>query len=78
LNRKENLEVSEQTTSASRPRIRLACGRQEKASSPGHDLLIQREDGLYQIGLEDDAAGPFESSNFAAAVAAKEVQNVTS
>jgi hypothetical protein len=32
----------------------------------------QRDDGRYQIGLTDDAAGPFETRSFAEAVAAHE------
>jgi hypothetical protein len=31
--------------------------------------VFQRDDGLYQIGLTDDAPGPFESRMFAEAVA---------
>jgi hypothetical protein len=34
-------------------------------------LIIERDDGRYQIGLNDDAAGPFESRLFAEAVAAR-------
>ncbi|MGV7218489.1 hypothetical protein [Bradyrhizobium sp. UFLA05-112] len=32
--------------------------------------VIQRDDGMFQIGVADDAPGPFESRAFAAAVAA--------
>jgi hypothetical protein len=32
----------------------------------------QREDGRYQIGLTEDAAGPFETRAFAESVAAHE------
>jgi hypothetical protein len=40
--------------------------------------IVQREaDGLYQIGFHDDAAGPFESRVFAAAVAARSTQPPT-
>jgi hypothetical protein len=35
--------------------------------------IYQRDDGLFQLGLNDDAAGPFRTRDFAAAVAAKEV-----
>lgn len=31
--------------------------------------VVQRDDGRYQIGLADDAPGPFESREFAQAVA---------
>ncbi|QIG98190.1 MULTISPECIES: hypothetical protein [Bradyrhizobium] len=31
--------------------------------------IVQRDDGLFQIGTGDDAPGPFESRNLAAAVA---------
>jgi hypothetical protein len=34
-------------------------------------LVVQRDDGFFQIGLHDDAAGPFESRRFAEMVAAK-------
>jgi prophage regulatory protein len=33
--------------------------------------IVQRDDGDYQVGLADDAAGPFESRAFAEAVARK-------
>ena len=33
--------------------------------------IFERDDGLYQIGLHDDAAGPFVSRKFAEAVAAQ-------
>ena len=33
--------------------------------------IVERDDGLFQIGLDDDAAGPFESRKFAEAVAAR-------
>jgi hypothetical protein len=39
------------------------------ANAPSH--IIERDDGRYQIGLHDDAAGPFESRAFAKAVAAR-------
>jgi hypothetical protein len=32
-------------------------------------LVVEREDGLFQIGWHDDAAGPFESRAFAESVA---------
>jgi hypothetical protein len=34
-------------------------------------LIVEREDGRYQIGLDDEAPGPFETMQFAQAVAAK-------
>ena len=33
--------------------------------------IIQRDDGLFQIGWDDDAAGPFASRRHAKSVAAK-------
>lgn len=36
-------------------------------------LVHQRDDGRYQLGLADDAAGPFETRAFAEAVAAHEL-----
>jgi hypothetical protein len=35
--------------------------------------VIERDDGLFAIGWGDDKPGPFESRQFAAAVAAKVV-----
>jgi hypothetical protein len=40
--------------------------------------MVQRDDGMWSIGLHDDAAGPFETRDFAAAVAGREVFDVTS
>ena len=37
--------------------------------SPAAALIVQRDDGRYQIGIPDDAPGPFESRQFAEAVA---------
>ena len=34
--------------------------------------VVQRDDGFSSIGWHDDAAGPFETRTFAAAVAAKQ------
>ena len=34
--------------------------------------VVQRDDGMWSIGWQDDAPGPFESRQFAAAVAAHE------
>jgi hypothetical protein len=34
-------------------------------------LVVERDDGRYQIGFEDCAPGPFESRPFALAVAAR-------
>jgi hypothetical protein len=45
----------------------------------GRVHIIQREeDGLFQIGWYENAAGPFESRGFAEAVAEREVFDVTS
>jgi hypothetical protein len=39
-------------------------------------LIVERDDGRFQIGLDDAvAAGPFESRHFAEAVAAQEVRH---
>jgi hypothetical protein len=35
-------------------------------------MPVQREDGMYQLGWHDDAAGPFPTRNFAIAVIGKE------
>jgi hypothetical protein len=34
--------------------------------------IVQRDDGRYQIGLTDDAPGPFESRAFAVAIARRD------
>jgi hypothetical protein len=34
-------------------------------------LIIERDDGKWSVGFDDDALGPFESRLFAEAVAAK-------
>lgn len=36
------------------------------------EQIYQRDDGRFQIGLTDEAAGPFESRQFAESVAAHE------
>jgi hypothetical protein len=43
------------------------------APKPSLGTVIERDDGLFAIGWGDDAPGPFESRQFAAAVAAKVV-----
>jgi hypothetical protein len=37
-----------------------------------HFLVVQTEDGMYQVGLHDNAAGPFPTRSFAEAVAGDE------
>jgi hypothetical protein len=34
-----------------------------------HQPIVQRDDGMWSIGLTDDAPGPFETRSFAEAVA---------
>jgi hypothetical protein len=34
-----------------------------------HQEIVQRDDGLWQIGVNDDGLGPFESREFALSVA---------
>jgi hypothetical protein len=36
---------------------------------PYPEIIVQRDDGLFAIGLGDDAPGPFESRTFALQVA---------
>jgi hypothetical protein len=36
-----------------------------------HFIVVQRDDGLWSIGLGDDCFGPFETPQFAMAVAAR-------
>jgi hypothetical protein len=45
----------------------------EKQNPQLLDLVVQRDDGHFQLGIADDAPGPFSSRAFAAAVAAKQV-----
>jgi hypothetical protein len=55
------------------PNVRV-CSRSDHGNL-GHFLgtVIERDDGLFAIGWGDDKPGPFESRQFAAAVAAKVV-----
>jgi hypothetical protein len=46
----------------------LESGERWTAHDP-RAAIYQREDGLWMVGWEDGAAGPFESSQFAQAVA---------
>jgi hypothetical protein len=58
-------------------RIRFSRPRRQGTTEPaqpptGTDVVVERDDGLFQIGLDDDAARPFPSRTFAvAAVAAQ-------
>jgi hypothetical protein len=36
------------------------------------EIVVERDDGLFQIGWHDDAAGPFENRQFAESVAVGE------
>jgi hypothetical protein len=45
-------------------------------SEPALAEITQRDDGLYQLGLSDEADGPFPNRAFAEAVAAKEARHV--
>jgi hypothetical protein len=50
--------------------------RTKSRTDPGVPLLIiERDDGRYQIGLHDDAPGPFPSRRFAEAVAIREARH---
>ena len=58
--------------------IRIASASRARAGKARHSRpsrrpapTLSRDDGLFQIGLDDDAAGPFPSRPFAAAVAAR-------
>lgn len=44
---------------------------------PSPPLIIEREDGQYQIGWNDDADGPFPSRGFAEAVARKHRMDIS-
>jgi hypothetical protein len=39
------------------------------------NLILERDDGRFQIGLVDDAPGPFETRRFAEAVAFREARD---
>jgi hypothetical protein len=55
---------------SSASRARAGKARQSRAQPPpGTDLVVERDDGLFQIGLEDDPAGPFPGRTFAAVAA---------
>ena len=45
---------------------------EQAAALPADSIVVKRDDGLFQIGLCDDAPGPFESRKHAADVAARE------
>ena len=51
----------------------LCPQRRQWLSTPiaNHFLVVQRDDGMFAVGWDDDAAGPFESRSFAEAVAAR-------
>jgi hypothetical protein len=56
--------------------IRVRVARRRKPAKPAAWLpigtdVVERDDGMFQVGIDDDAAGPFPSSTFAAAVAAQ-------
>jgi hypothetical protein len=53
------------------PRPRKPVKQIPKPAGP-IEPVVQRDDGLWSIGWHDDAAGPFETRTFAAAVAAKQ------
>jgi hypothetical protein len=52
--------------------IRVRVARRRKPAKPAAWLpigtdVVERDDGLFQIGLDDDAAGPFPGRTFVAA-----------
>jgi hypothetical protein len=58
------------------PAIDLRQNKPSKwPSAPWPDLIYERDDGQFQLGLCDDVAGPFPSRAFAQAVAAKEARH---
>ena len=52
--------------------IRNSEASEQPAALPADSIVIERDDGLFQIGLCDDAHGRFPDRAFAHAVAAKE------
>jgi hypothetical protein len=55
--------------------IRTAPGQAPLVPAP--DIIQRDHDGLFQIGIGDDAPGPFESLPFALAVAADQARRQT-
>jgi hypothetical protein len=53
-------------------RVGASEAAEEAAGLPAYSIVVERDDGMFELGLYPDAAGPFESRAFAAAVAAKE------
>jgi hypothetical protein len=52
--------------------IRHSEASEQAAALPANSIVVERDDGLFQIGLCDDAHGRFPDRAFAHAVAAKE------
>ena len=49
--------------------IRNSEASEQAAALPADSVVVERDDGLFQIGLCDDAHGPFPDRAFAQAVA---------
>jgi hypothetical protein len=45
-------------------------------TAPNLHEVYQRDDGLWSIGFDDDAAGPFESREFALSVAGESSRKI--
>ena len=56
--------------------IRNSEASGEAVALPAYSIVVARDDGLFQIGLCDDADGPFPDRAFAQAVAAKEARHL--
>ncbi len=66
----EHLGLNQRVVLAHRPKsAHCAVTAISRAGSPPQ--IIQRDDGMFQIGLADDAPGPFESRRFAESVATR-------
>ena len=56
--------------------IRHSEASEQAAALPANSIVVERDDGLFQIGLCDDAHGRFPDRAFAQAVAAKEARHL--
>ena len=56
--------------------IRNSEASEQATALPADSIVVERDDGLFQIGLSDDADGPFPDRAFAQAVTAKEARHL--
>jgi hypothetical protein len=58
--------------------IRNSEALEQAAALIPDSIVVERDDGLFQLGLCPDAAGPFRTRQHATAVARKEVADAES